>query len=774
MPRSEAPSGAGSLAPLPSGTVTGSSRFFELYGWPECTEMPADVLWSTVEARDRTQLRAAFEHAALPESDGTIDIVHRVVRGAGEFAWLRLRARVSFMLVAGERRAVSTKGSVADVTQLEQSERQLRHTEARFDEAVRSAQFGIFEHNHIEDPCAENVYWSPRLREIFGFGPDEPGSARAMVARIHADDFERCHAEVVRAHDPNGTGYYDVEHRYHHPTLGLRWLLTRSSTYFGEVDGKRVPVRTVGAMLDITARRLSEQEHEQRAQILDATIDFVAIAKPDGGLVYLNRAARQFLGIGPTDDLARHNLCAAHRPESLQKVWEEGMAVAARDGVWRGEAEFLRHDNVVVPMSQVLLAHRGREGQPLFSTIARDISRERRLEESMREAQKMEAVGRLAGGIAHDFNNILSAILSFAHVAAHDIGEASKGYSELLEIIAAGKRAAALTQQLLAFSRKQVLRPSIVDVGETLSRLFPMLERLVGEHIIVALSRDRSALRVKVDPTHLEQVLLNLVLNARDAMEKGGRLSIECRMIVVHDPLTSSRLDLKPGRYVAIAVSDTGVGMDSETQTHVFEPFFTTKPAGRGTGLGLATVFGIVKQSGGSVQVESGVGRGSVFTAYFPSSCEPLSAEPEERALDARSGVGVVLVAEDDPAVRQVVATVLRRAGYVVLAAGDPIEALALAREHREPIDLLLTDAVMPLLSGKELADRLLGLLPGLRVIYMSGYTDRDIVHRGVLDASVHFLPKPITPAPLLELVAQVLGKSRRREAEAPIRRIAT
>jgi PAS domain S-box-containing protein len=524
-------------------------------------------------------------------------------------------------------------------------------------------------------------------------------------------------------------------------------------------------------MLDITARRKCEQEHEQRAHILDATVDFVAIANPDGSLVYLNRAARQLLGIGPNEDLAGHNLRAAHPPESRHKVWEEGMAIAARDGVWRNETEFLRHDGLVVPMSQVLLAHRGQAGQPLFSTLARDISRERQLEESMRDAQKMEAVGRFAGGIAHDFNNILSAILSFAHVAAHDVGEAGKGHNELLEIIAAGKRAAALTQQLLAFSRKQVLSPSIVDVGETLTRFYPMLERLVGEHIIVALSRDRRALRVKVDPTHLEQVLLNLVLNARDAMEKGGRLSIDCRMVLMSDPLKAARLDLRPGRYVAVAVSDTGVGMDSETQTHVFEPFFTTKPAGRGTGLGLATVFGIMKQSGGSVQVESGLGRGSVFTAYFPSSCEPLSTEPEEGALDARSGVGVVLVAEDDPAVRQVVSAVLRRAGYVVLDAGDAIEALALAREYREPIDLLLTDAVMPLLSGKELADRLLGLRPDLRVIYMSGYTDRDMVHRGVLDTSVHFLPKPITPAPLLELVAQVLGKSRRRDAELAIRR---
>jgi len=329
-----------------------------------------------------------------------------------------------------------------------------------------------------------------------------------------------------------------------------------------------------------------------------------------------------------------------------------------------------------------------------------------------------------------------------------------------------------LTQQLLAFGRKQVLRPSVVDVDEALERLLPMLKRLVGEDTLVSLSQGRGLLRVKVDPTHLEQVLMNLVINAHDAMKNGGRLSIDCSFVHVADASSYSRFKLPIGQYVAIAVSDTGSGMDSETQAHVFEPFFTTKPAGQGTGLGLATVFGIMKQSGGSVHVESARGRGSVFTVFFPSSCEAPSevseeSEQRQRELAARSGAGVVLVAEDDAAVRQVVSMVLRRAGYVVLDAAGPIEALTLAGEYREPIDLLLTDAVMPLSTGKELADQVKQLRPGVRVIYMSGYTDRDIVHQGVLDAEVNFLPKPITPAPLLDLVARVIGTTRGREDDA-------
>jgi two-component system cell cycle sensor histidine kinase/response regulator CckA len=766
----DAPAPARSAVGLLPGAVKGTGRFFELYGLPACEESTFDQVWSKVDSEGRSRLQAAFEHALSPGSEGNIDVVHEVLRGTGERVSLHLRARVSFEWRGNERCASRTRGSVVDITEHERVEQALRRTEARFEEAVRGAQFGIFEHNHVDDPKMENVYWSPRLREIFGARADEAGSMKAVLARLPADDLERCMAAIARAHDPSGTGFYDIEHRYLHPMLGRRWVLTRSSTSFGVIAGQRVPLRTVGAVIDITARRELQEEYEQRALIVEATSDFVAIANPAGNLVYLNRAARQFLGIGPNDDPSRLSLWVAYPPGSLPGAWEQSTSVAARDGSWRGETEFVRHDGALVPMSQVLLAHRGQEGQPLFSMIARDISRERQLEERMREAQKMEAVGRLAAGVAHDFNNILSAILSFAYVA-DELTESGKGHHELQEIIAAGKRAAALTGQLLAFGRKQVRRPSVVDVDEALHRLLPMLERLVGEHILVALSVDGRPLRVKVDPTHLEQVLMNLVINARDAMERGGHLSIDCRFLPVIDAPVSSHLNLPLGPYVAITVSDTGNGMDSETQAHVFEPFFTTKPAGQGTGLGLATVFGIMKQSGGSVRVDSAPGRGSVFTVFFPSSrdapCE-LSEEPErgQRKLTARSGAGVVLVAEDDAAVRQAVSTVLRRAGYVVLDAAGPIEALALARDYREPIDLLLTDAVMPLSSGKELADRLHDLRPGVRVIYMSGYTDRDIVHHGVLDAEVNFLPKPITPAPLLDLVARVLGKTRGRDGD--------
>jgi two-component system, cell cycle sensor histidine kinase and response regulator CckA len=740
------------------GYITGSARFFELYGWSGRDAVPVAAFWAALHAADRDAARAAFERALGPAGSGEIDLIHRVVHGAGKVLWLHLRAQTTFEGRGPSRRPRVTSGSIMDVTERERAEHELRRTRARFDEAVRSAQFGIFEHNHLEDPLAENVYWSPRLREIFGVGEDEPGSAAALLSRIPEEDIERLHQAVRRAHDPAGDGFYDVEHRYQHPTLGMRWLLTRSSTYFAEADGRRIPVRTVGAMIDVTARRKSEQEHEQRAQILDATIDFVAICQPDGALAYLNRAARQFLGMAPHEELAA---LGGLGPEPLLEMLRSAAPTASRDGAWQGEIELRRHDGRLVPMSLVLLAHRNADGRPLFfSMIARDVSRERQLEENMRQAQKMEAVGRLAGGIAHDFNNILSAILSFAHVAAAEVGEDRAGYAELQEIIIAGKRAAELTQQLLTFSRKQVLRPQVVDVAEVLTRMGPLLRRLVGEHIELCSNVERSPLRVKVDPSNLEQVLLNLAINARDAMEGGGRLGIECKSVLIGDPPPEGCINLRPGEYVLISVSDSGVGMDAETQAHVFEPFFTTKGSGRGTGLGLATVFGILKQSGGSVLVESALGRGSTFRAYFPRTSETPSTIGREppRRVSGRGG-GVVLVVEDDPAVRHVATTVLDRAGYTTLSAPGPVEALDAARARSAPIDLLLTDVVMPRYSGRELAVQLSALHPRLAIIYMSGYTDKDIVHRGMLEEGVFFLPKPLTPDGLLEAVARVLGR---------------
>jgi len=744
-----------------TGKFSGSPRFRELYGLEDRGEtIEGAAAWTMVHPDDRGRFEAAFRRATNAQGSGEIQLVHRVLHAGGAVLWLHLRSRTTFEQIDGVPRPVRTWGSVMDVTERQQIEQELRRTESRIEEAVRSAQFGIFEHNHLDDPRATNVYWSPRLREILGATDHEPGSALTLLSRIPPEDVEGLHPAVARAHDPSGDGYYDVEHRYQHPTLGTRWLMTRSSTYFGLVGGQRVPVRTVGAMLDVTVRRQFEQEHEQRSRIMDATSDFVAMAAPDGALVYLNRAGRAFLGIGADDDLGGRTLQMAHAPASLSRLLSEGLPAAARDGAWRMEAEFSRHDGAVVPMSQVLLSHRGRDGQvTLYSTIARDVSRERQLEETIRQSQKMEAVGRLAGGIAHDFNNIMCALLGFAHLAANELGPAHKGHAEIQEIIGAGERAAALTRQLLAFSRRQVLRPRVVDLGAILTRLSPMLRRLVGEDIELTVSLPDGPLRVKADPTNLEQVVLNLVINGRDAIERNsGRLNISCQPREL-DAARAARLELPPGRYAVLAVADDGIGMNEETRARAFEPFFTTKGPGQGSGLGLATVFGIVKQSGGNVSVESELGRGSVFEAYLPLCDEAVAEEPPTPRPATRNRDALILVAEDDASVRLVVVTVLKRAGYRVLEAGHPHQALSVARQHAGPIDLVLTDVVMPLMNGRELAAQLRAERPGLAVLCMSGYSDEAIVSRGVPDVDLPLLTKPVTPEQLLKAVADALEK---------------
>jgi signal transduction histidine kinase len=385
----------------------------------------------------------------------------------------------------------------------------------------------------------------------------------------------------------------------------------------------------------------------------------------------------------------------------------------------------------------------------------------RATEEQLRQAQKMEAIGRLAGGVAHDFNNILSVILGHATLLIEDLPADAPMREDLEEIRTASQSAAALTARLLAFSRQQLVQPAILDLNEVLEGMEKMNRRLLGEDIDYATVTVRDLYRVKADRGHVEQVIMNLVVNARDAMPRGGRLVLRAENVELDAQYALEHFDATPGPHVMLAVSDTGIGMDRETQLRLFEPFFTTKDRGKGTGLGLSTVFGIVKQSGGSIYVESELGRGTTFRIYLPATDE-LEGEPSQRVpAAALDGSETVLLVEDDEQVRAVTRLILARKGYRVLEARDGLEALKLAEAAGDPLDLLLTDVVMPNMGGRELADRLLALRPGLPVLYMSGYTDDAIVHHRVLDPGVMLLQKPVTPDALLRKVRAVLESRR-------------
>ena len=385
----------------------------------------------------------------------------------------------------------------------------------------------------------------------------------------------------------------------------------------------------------------------------------------------------------------------------------------------------------------------------------------RQSEERLRQAQKMEAVGRLAGGVAHDFNNLLTVITSYSDLLLEDLGSDDPKRDDVVQIRKAAEGAAALTRQLLAFSRQQVLEPKVLDLKATIASTEKLLKRLIGEdvHLITALAPDLGA--VKADPGQLEQIIINLAVNARDAMPTGGRLTIEAANVEMDEAYVRGHAPASPGRYVLLALSDTGIGMDEQTKARIFEPFFTTKEPGKGTGLGLATVYGIVKQSGGFIWVYSEPGHGTSFKVYLPRVDEPAEpvATPTTMAEPGR-GTETVLVVEDAASVRMVTRQVLERYGYAVLEAPNGETALRLAAKHHGPIHLLLTDVVMPGLSGRQLAEQLVHLRPDMKVLYASGYADHAIVHHGILESGISYLQKPFTPETLGRRVRQVLDSS--------------
>jgi signal transduction histidine kinase len=386
----------------------------------------------------------------------------------------------------------------------------------------------------------------------------------------------------------------------------------------------------------------------------------------------------------------------------------------------------------------------------------------RRTEEHLRAAQRMEAIGRLAGGVAHDFNNLLSVILNYAQFALDEVKEGDPLYKDLCAIRKAGERAAGLTRQLLAFSRKQMLMPQILNLNKVINGMTEMLRRLLGEDIELTTNLSPGLGSVTADPGQIEQVIMNLAVNARDAMPKGGKLLIETSDAELDEMYSNRHMAVIPGPYVMLSVTDDGCGMDATTKARLFEPFFTTKEVGKGTGLGLATIYGIVKQSDGNIWVYSEPGRGTTFKVYLPRQSDSAGASmAPSRVITHAQNYETVLLVEDEEDVRKIAERILRNAGYTVLTAANGADALLVYEKVGAVIDLLLTDVVMPIMSGRELSDRLTKLCPGLRVLYMSGYTDDAIFHHDVLKPGTHFISKPFNAPDLTEKVRIVLDDDR-------------
>jgi PAS domain S-box-containing protein len=511
------------------------------------------------------------------------------------------------------------------------------------------------------------------------------------------------------------------------------------------------------------AREASEQRYRELYE--QATVGIFRTIS-DGGVVALNPAMARIMGY----DSPQH---ALDNPRDLgAQVWADSekrrafLHRLAQDGAVRGlEVQARRRDGAPLMLSvSARVAERRPDGSFEIEGFVSDITVRQRAErdrdalsEQLRVAQKMEAIGQLAGGVAHDFNNLLSVILSYTDFAVEALRPGDPVRDDLEEVQRSAQQAVKLTRQLLAFSRKQVLEPEVLDLNAVLAELQRMLGRLIGEDIELAVVPAAELGRVEVDRGQIEQVVMNLAVNARDAMPEGGKLTIATHDVQLDAAYAAEHPGVVPGDYVLLSISDTGAGMDAATRERVFEPFFSTKGRGEGTGLGLSTVYGIVKQSKGHIWVYSEPGAGTSFKIYLPrvaAQAEP--ARPQPRPVRA-SGDGTVLVVEDEAAVRKLAGRILRGAGYRVLSAANGGEALLIAEQHPDDIDLLLTDVIMPQMSGKQLAERLTELRPGLRVLYMSGYTDDAIVHHGVLDPDTAFINKPFTALDLTRKVRAVL-----------------
>jgi two-component system cell cycle sensor histidine kinase/response regulator CckA len=481
-------------------------------------------------------------------------------------------------------------------------------------------------------------------------------------------------------------------------------------------------------------------------------------SNPAGRFLSANSALARILGYDSPEELLALDLARDVYADSAERQRLLDRDTYTNREYDEVEATWKRKDGIRVTVQLNIRAVRGTAGDvEYYETFVRDVTGQRQLERQLLQAQKMEAVGRLAGGIAHDFNNLLTVILSYSELLLEDAPATGPEREGIEQIRKAADGAGALTRQLLAFSRQQVLEPKVLNINDVVTQTEKLLRRLLGEDVELITSLAEPLGSVRVDPGQLEQVIMNLAVNARDAMPDGGRLSIETENTEMDEAYVRGHPIAQPGPYVMLAMSDTGMGMDEQTKARIFEPFFTTKEPGKGTGLGLATVYGIVRQSGGFIWVYSEPGLGTSFKVYFPRVDEPVSETARSAAPAPSRGSETILVAEDVAAVRAVTRQMLERQGYTVLDAPDGEAALKVAAAHQGTIHLLLTDVVMPGLSGRHLAARLTQLVPGVKVLYMSGYTDDAIVHHGILQPGIAYLQKPFTPDALTRKVRAVL-----------------
>jgi PAS domain S-box-containing protein len=550
-------------------------------------------------------------------------------------------------------------------------------------------------------------------------------------------------------------GESDAEYRLQRADGSIRWLWTRGKAIRNAAGAIQ---RLAGIAEDVTDRKKAGQAATLLSSIVECCEDAIISKTLDGNVIQWNAGAVRLYGYRAEEMLGKSALIL-YPPDKADEYTSIMERIRQGQSIHSYQTRRRRKDgkliDVLVAVAPLIAANNLIEGA---SVISHDLTETLSLQEQFRQSQKMEAVGRLAGGVAHDFNNLLTIISGYSEIVLGKLAIGDPVRELVNEIGKAGARAAALTRQLLAFSRKTVLQPSVLDLNAVITDSLKMLRRLVGEDVEVNTVLSPPLSRVKVDPSQFEQAIVNLAVNARDAMPEGGKITFETANIELDTAYCLANPAVTPGLYAMVAASDNGTGMSEETKVRIFEPFFTTKEVGKGTGLGLAMVYGFIKQSGGHIAVYSELDHGTTFKLYFPQVKDALRARPSDHGLRFMpQGTETILLVEDDDGVRALARHVLQTNGYTVLEANRGADALRLAERHHGPIHLLLTDVVMPGMGGRIVAERMAALKPGIKTVFTSGYTDDAVVRHGILESETHFLQKPYTPGAVTQKVREAL-----------------
>jgi PAS domain S-box-containing protein len=705
------------------------------------------------------------QHLALVHPDNREAVKQRIQQFSGDFVsvrrnetrLIRLDGREIYAEVAA--RTIVYQGESAsqlmfrDVSQRKKAEEELRRSEARLAAAQAIAHVGDWSWDILND----ELTWSAEMFRIYGLSPQEFDLKPASVVKlIHPEDKwlrEKWAMDLLAGKPVDPYEYRIVRHDGQERVVQVLG---------GAVDRDRtgVPIQVSGVVLDVTERKKAEERFYKAFHASPQPITIATAS--DGRYIDVNESFLRVTGHQREDVIGRTSIEVGfwERPEDRARIVEK----LYKDGSVRDlEITFLTKSGekrTALDSAELLDI----AGQKCVLAIFKDITEQRSLEKQLRQTQKMEAIGQLSGGIAHDFNNLLSVIIGYSEVLEEKLPPGDPLHKNCQQITKAGQSAASLTRQLLAFSRQQVLEPRVLDLNAVVLQVEKMLRRLIGEHIELTTALSPTLGRVKADQGQIEQVIINLAVNARDAMANGGQLTIETTNADLDQDYTHKHPPHQAGSYVLLTVSDTGVGMDAETQARIFEPFFTTKEMGKGTGLGLATVYGVVKQSGGFIWVYSELGHGTTFKVYLPWTGEAMGADRPISSVPSVRGTETVLLVEDDEALREFTATVLTEAGYTVLTAERPDKAIEIASQHQSPIHLLLTDVIMPGMNGRVLAGKLVDIRPEMKVVYMSGYT--GFTHPGLVDSNAILLPKPFTREALLHKAGEGLALATESEAK--------